>query len=223
MEAHCIDVERIGEVVDLPEDHPRRRHAQVCPRCRSLLESYVEFMKAEPLDGSRVENARPLLDARIREAAARWSPSESRTSSLARDPWWRGLFKPAPMLATAAVVMVAAVFVWTSTRNPEESVLRDDATQTTSFVPAPAEIDADGSMHLSWTPVPSADAYQVRIYGPDLVELARLPETAETSTVLARSVLPGDLPAALDLTWRVYALSGGDVIQESAPGSIRIP
>jgi hypothetical protein len=28
---------------------------------------------------------------------------------------------------------------------------------------------------------------------------------------------------SLDLTWRVYALSGGDVIEASAPGSIRTP
>ncbi len=219
MEAQCIDVEKIGEVVDLPEDHPRRRHAQTCPRCRSLVESYLEFMKAEHVEGSGLEKARGVLDARLRQNAERWEAT--RTSSLSREPWWRGFLKPAPLLAGMAAA-IAAVIVVTS-RAPEREVLRDDATQSQPFALNDARVDASGAIHLSWTVMPGADGYQVRIYGPDLSEILRLPETRETSAVVDRTALPDHLPATLDLTWRVYALSGGDEIEVSAPGSIRAP
>ena len=222
MEAQCIDVDKIGEVVDLPEDHPQRVHAQACPRCRSLVESYLEFLKAEPVAGTDMDRARGVLDQGIRAGAERWIPASTPASPLSREPWWRALWKPAPVLAGAAVVIVAAVFFWNS-RSPEQSILRDDATQGETFSPQAARVDADGTIRLSWTPMPSADAYQVRIYGPDLSEIYRLPETSATSAVVARSALPADLPATLDLTWRVYALSGGDVVEVSAPGSIRSP
>lgn len=229
MEAHCIDVERIGEVAELPDHHPDRRHAETCPRCRSLVESYRAFMKAESAEGSGVEKARAVLDARIRKEAERWVPSATRASSMTgspvREPWWRGFLKPAPMLAGAAVIAIAAVFVWTS-RAPEEGVLRDDGAQAQLFALQETQVD-DQSIHLSWTAMAGADAYQVRLYGPDLNEVYRHPDLAGTSVVIARSALSenlaDDLTPSLDLTWRVYALSGGDVIEVSEPGSIRAP
>lgn len=221
VETQCIDVERIGELVDLPADDPQRLHADSCPRCRSLVESYLAFLSAEAVAGSGVEKARRPLDARIREGAERWSPAETRSSSLARESWWRRLLKPAPVLAGAAVV-IAAVFVWTS-RGPEESVLRDDAVEAHAFSLHPAEVASDGTLRLSWTPMTGADGYHVRIYGPDLSEVYRTADSAETSAVIDRSALPADLPPALDLTWRVYALVQGDVVESSAPGSIRAP
>jgi hypothetical protein len=219
VEAQCIDVEKIGEVIDLPEDHPRRRHAQTCPRCRSLVESYVEFMKAEHVEGSGLEKARGALDARIRQRAERWAPTQ--TSALSRAPWWRGLLKPAPLVAGLAAA-IAAVIVVTS-RGPEQEVLRDDATQSQPFSLNDAHVDATGAIRLSWTAMAGADGYEVRIYGPDLSEVYRAPSTTETSAVIDRAALPANLPATLDLTWRVYALSGGDEIEVSAPGSIRAP
>ena len=125
------------------------------------------------------------------------------------------------MLAGAAVVAIAAVFVWTS-RAPQEGVLRDDGSQSQPFSLQAAQVDGQ-SIHLSWTAMAGADAYQVRLYGPDLNEAYRHPDLAGTSVVIDRSVLSDDLPPNLDLTWRVYALSGGDVIEVSAPGSIRAP
>ncbi len=222
MEAHCIDVERIGEIVDLPANDPERRHAETCPRCRSLVESYLAFAKAEPVTGSGVEHACGVLDASIRKGAERWIPTETRTSSLsARAPWWHGLLRPAPLVAAASIV-VASVFLFTS-RTPDPGVLRDDAMESEPFSLLPSEVGEDGSISLSWTAMTGADAYEVRIYGPDLSEVYRHPAAAETSTVIARSLLPADLPPSLDLTWRVYALSGGDVIEISGPGSIRAP
>ena len=49
LSADCIDVEEIGGVLELPAGHPSRRHAESCPRCRSLAASYVSFVAAEPV------------------------------------------------------------------------------------------------------------------------------------------------------------------------------
>jgi hypothetical protein len=119
-------------------------------------------------------------------------------------------------------VLIAVVALWTS-RGPEEMVLRDDATSAAAFVLHPAEIRNDGGIALSWSPMAGADRYQVRVYGPDLSEVYRSPDVAETSLLVDRSALPTDLPPALDLTWRVYGLSEGDIVGLSAPGSIRTP
>ncbi|HEU4929795.1 MAG TPA: hypothetical protein VFU38_08190 [Candidatus Krumholzibacteria bacterium] len=221
MEAHCIDVEQIGEIVGLPEDHPQRRHALSCPRCRSLLASYREFVKAEPVGGSGVEKARAPLDDHIRAGAERWIASQAPASSQVREPWWRGWLKPAPLLATAAVAAIAAVMLWNA-RTPQEGALRDGNSGAQPFSLQPARVDAE-SIHLSWTPMPGADRYEVRLFGPDLSEIYRHPETAQTKVVIPRSALPSTLPPSLDLTWRVYALSGGDPLEASAPGSIRAP
>jgi hypothetical protein len=128
--------------------------------------------------------------------------------------------KPAPLFAAAAVV-IAAVFVWNA-RGPQEGVLRDDAAVSQPFSLQEATVGAD-AIRVTWTAMAGADAYQVRIYGPDLSEIYRHANVGETSAVIDRSVLPAGLPPTLDLTWRVYALAHGDVIEVSAPGSIRTP
>jgi hypothetical protein len=185
------------------------------------MASYLEFMKAEPVAGSGVLKVRAGLDAHIRAAAERFAPASTPASPLSQGSWWRGLFKPAPMLAGAAVV-VAAAFLWNANQ-PEQAVLRDDAAESQPFTLQAAHVESDGTIRLSWTAMPGADAYHVRVYGPDLNEVYRHPDTSETSVTIARSALPAELPPSLDLTWRVYALSGGDVVETSAPGSIRAP
>jgi hypothetical protein len=217
MEARCIDSERIAEVVNLPVDDPIRRHVDECPRCRNLLRSYLSFMDATPVEGFPIDAARRHLDALIDAkvgAGAAPGPA-SRFSALLR-----GLARPVPLLAAVAAVTVVAVVVWQQSRGPEGVNLREEPAANHMTL-APAEVRADGSVHLSWDAVPGADSYQVRVYGPGLTEIYRSADVTDTSVVVDRSALPSDLPPTLDLMWRVYALQAGDVIQTSAPGSIR--
>lgn len=216
----CIDVERIGEVLKLPSDHPDRRHADTCPRCASIAASYRDFVTAEGLADSGIEQARPALDAHIRDGAARWSPPGT-TSSAARASQWFGFRRPL-VLVTSAAVVIAAVALWRMQR-PQDDVLRDGAATHAPFALNEAEVRADGSIRLSWTPMPGADQYQVRIYGPEMSEIYRSAATSETMLTIDRSALPARLPPTLDATWQVDALAGGDVIETSAPGSIRTP
>jgi len=216
MEAKCFDVERVADVAALPADDPLRRHAEACPRCRNLLRSYLSFMDAAPVDGFTIEGARGKLDALIDAQVGAGAASGSSRFSL----FLRGLTRPVPALATVAVVVVAAVVVWQQARGPQSVNLREPPVATYMTL-APADVRSDGSIHLSWNPYPGADAYQVRVYGPDLTEIYRSAPVSEPSAVIDRSALPSDLPLTLDLMWRVDALQGGDVIYTSTPGSIR--
>ncbi len=221
MEERCIDIERIDEVVDLPADHPVRRHVEDCPRCRNLLRSYQKFLRAEPVAGFNVEFARRTLDALIASKVGEKRPAASQRSSTSFSSVLRGLMRPTPLIAVGAVAILVAAVVWRQTQESEGILLRDEPTSRSAALP-PAEVRPDGSIHLTWQAVPGADAYQIRIYNSTLTEIYRHPDVAETSVVIDRSSLPSDLPPALDLMWRVYALQAGDVIEASEPGSIRI-
>lgn len=221
MSSRCIESERIGEVAELPADHSLRRHVEECPRCRNLLRSYQTFLRAEPVTGFGIDAERRKLDALISSKVSGRQPEASRRSLTGFGSMLRGLMRPVPLIAVGAVVVLVAVVVWQQSRGPEGIFLRSEPVTQTGALP-PAEVRADGSIHLSWAAVSGADAYQVRIYGPGLTEIYRHPDVAATSVVIDRALLPNDLPPTLDLMWRVYALQAGDVLEVSAPGSIRI-
>jgi hypothetical protein len=216
MEEHCIDVERIEEVLALPPDHPERRHAETCPRCVSIVASYRSFVAAEPDEDAGLDRAQPALDARIREEAGRWIPHKPALRS-SRSLW--DVFRRPAFVVALATLVIGVIAVWTM-RSPERETFRGNETKTAEFVLHPSVVGADGAIQLSWAAVAGADQYQVRIYGPDMSEIYRSSPAAETSLTLSRSSLPADLPSALDLTWQVYALAQGDVVASSAPGSI---
>ena len=220
MEARCVDIERMGEVVDLPADHPLRQHVDACPRCRNVLRAYQKFVDAEPVEGYSIEAARRKLDALIDTKVGERRPSVSRQSSEGFSGLLRAFMRPAPLVAAAAVAIVIAALVWQQSRESDGILLRDESASSSSALPS-AEIRPDGSIRLTWAAVPGADAYQIRIYGPSFTEIYRHPNVLEPSAVIARSSLPADLPPQLDLMWRVFALQAGDVIGTSEPGSIR--
>ena len=217
MQTECIDGERIAEVIDLPAHHPLRRHVEDCPRCRNLLRSYQKFVLAEPVAGFASDAALRTLDALIASKVGGRSVPRQPTSRFSL----RGFLRPVPLLAAGAVCVLVAVAVWRQSQGPDDILLRDESASPAAAL-APAEVGTDGSIHLSWAAVSGADTYQVRIYGPNFNEIYRHPDVAATSVVIDRSSLPSDLPPQLDLLWRVYALQGGDVIETSDPGSIRI-
>ena len=214
MEVPCIDTERIAAVIELPQDHPERLHADTCPRCRSLADSYRSFIATETVQGSGLGEARGALDAHIRSEGARWMPG----APVPTRTWsWRALLRPAPLMAAAAVALVAT---WWFTQDPEQSITRGNAPPSQSFVLHTPESRPDGAVALSWSAVNGADRYEVRVYGPDLHEVYRS-EATTTSLVVPRNALPAASPG--DLTWEVRARLGSDEIGVSPPGSIHIP
>ena len=117
MEARCVDIEHMGEVVELPADHPLRRHVEDCPRCRNVLRSYQKFVAAEPVTGFAIDAARRKLDALIDTKVGERRPAASpQTSNGFSLDWLRGFLRPAPLVAVAAVAIVAATLLWRQSR-----------------------------------------------------------------------------------------------------------
>jgi hypothetical protein len=220
-EIKCVDVERIGSVLEYPADHPVRRHTDDCPRCRSLVQSYQAFLEAAPASGAGVSAARPRLDAAIRHGADAAFPAESRAPfPMKSGGWWRAWMRPIPALATALVVVAAAVMLWP--RDEPTSRLRVSGQSTNAWNLSASAAGTGGSVLLAWNAVTGADAYEVRVYGPELEELLRL-SSIGTSLAVGRSEFPANIPPGADLTWVVTALRGGDVTQTSPPGSLHLP
>ena len=84
MSPNCIEVERIGDIEGLPEEHSTRRHVTECPRCQSLWLSYQSFMKADVGDATHVDGARAALEKTIRARAG--AHAEPRAARMANRP-----------------------------------------------------------------------------------------------------------------------------------------
>ena len=216
MSPNCIEVERIADVEALAPDHPSRRHLEECPRCRSLWLSYQTFMAIEPVGGARPDAARLALAEFIRRRMAGTLPAQRPTRFTLRS-LWAAPWRPIPLAAAAMIVVVAAVVLFRGGGRDEAPVLRGDSGVTAALTLNDPTRLADGSIQFSWSAAAEADAYEVRVYGPDLAELARRPATGTSLVVEA-----GFLPAG-ELTWRVVALHDGDVIETSAPASVTLP
>ena len=218
MKPECIDVESIGEIADLSPDDPQRQHAENCPRCGALLDTYSSFVQAEPVTGSNPADADARLAGVIRDAL----PPVAERPKPARKSFFRTLldspaFRPA-LAATTVVVVVVSLFTLRPDQ-PREPALRGG--QDVGLVlNAPDSVDE--GVQLSWGDVTNADAYEVRLYASDLTEIARFPVTG-TSLLLTRDMLPAGTGSGTSVLWRVMALQTGDPIDVSPPATLQLP
>jgi hypothetical protein len=225
MDTKCVDVEHIGNVIEYPDDHPVRLHVATCPRCRTLVENYRAFMRAETTADAGLDRARVELDAAIGGLGRRALPGSTRVDpGVKRMSWVRGLLRPMPAMAAAVVIVAVAAVVFTrGDRAVETPVLRAEGGADSAWRTNEPALRRDGSIVLSWAPVPGADSYRVRVYDDALETLATLGPTTEVSLVLDRASLPAGLADNADLTWRVIALRAGAEAAVSDPRSVRLP
>jgi hypothetical protein len=215
MSPNCIDVDRIADVESAPEGHPLRQHVAECPRCQSLWLSYQSFMKADVSGATNIDAARKSLADTIRRKAD--SVSAPRASRMATRPPWYVWLRPGLIAAMASVLAILAVSIWRG--GSDEAVLRGDADATWSLQ---APQLGDGSIVFEWKAVPGADAYDVQIFDDALNEVYTTGAVTTTTAAVPREALPG-VAAGASVTWRVVALSGGDVMSTSPPASLTLP
>lgn len=221
MDQKCIDIENLAEILELPDDDPRRRHLEECPRCSSILLSFQAFLEAEKVPGSDPVDAETRLGEFIKASIDKQSPGTSERVVVEERPGFlseflQGLFRR-PVWVTAALLIVAAGMLWWKPWVEDPLVLRGTIpaeTKSPLELAAPQALD-DGSLLLSWSPFDSVDIYEVRLYDESLSELARFGPLTETTLVLTRSMLPEDAPSAM--LWRVVALDEGDEVAASRP------
>lgn len=226
----CPDVEELEVLLKLPSHDSRRRHLDDCPRCRARVMTFLEFTAA-PDDVPRdlLHEAEAKLDAALKRELALGGDRRSEAGAAPFRRWLASLSQPRFAFTAGAAVLAVAVFVAVKvvSRRPNEPFLlrgsEEHVAPGTSTSLALRAAPAEGGMELTWSSVPGADAYEVRIYATNLEEIARLRPTPEARRLLARSDLPPSVAAGSVVLWKVVALQGGDPLQESAPTPLRVP
>ncbi len=224
MTEKCIDIEQIAEVLELPDDDPRRRHLDECPRCSALLLSFQAFLGAEEIPGSDPVDAGERLSSFIQSKIAKTLSDTSMSGAAPDHPGFlaevvQSLFRR-PVWVMASLVIVAAGMLLWKPWVEDPLVLRGTISAETGTpldLAAPRALE-DGSTQLSWVPLDGADSYEVRLYDESLSEIARFGPVTETTFILDHSMLPVDAPDAM--LWRIVALEEGDEIALSQPAPL---
>lgn len=215
MSPNCIDVERIADVESSPE---LRTHVADCPRCQSLWLSYQSFLRADVAGAPGADDARRSLEAVIRrqagQAAAEVTPRTSRLATRRRAElsWLR----PGLIAAMAAVVAVVAISLWRG--GSDQPVLRGGSEATWSLA---APRVSGIAVVFKWGAVPDADAYEVEVFDDALNPVLHSASVTTPTISVDRSAFANIQPGT-ELTWRVRALRGGDVLATSPPASLTL-
>jgi hypothetical protein len=123
-------------------------------------------------------------------------------------------FRPAWVFAGLALVL-GAVLIAQRLPGPDREPAFRGPGETASAVPVIEQATrGPAGVSLRWTAAAGAEAYEVRLYGEDLAELARFDPVPGLSLEIAADRLPGLAPGA-GLIARVVAISGGDTVATS--------
>ncbi len=223
MSEECISVEELERVLELPGEHPRRRHLDECARCRGLADMLGEFAAEAPAPpGSGFAD----VDARLRASiagitgiaeASPAAPSRPGPVSWFRLPRWQ----PAFAFAALLVVGFGGAAIWRA--NAPAPLMRDGAgAQAQSFAALPERAVA-GGLELGWSAAPGADGYAVVFLDGSLREIARLAPLKNTRCRLDAAALPAGLAHGAEVAWQVEAFAGGDWIARTSARALRVP
>jgi hypothetical protein len=236
MSSACIEPADYESVARLPGDDPRRRHLEECPRCGAVWKAYRSFLEdREPLDGERPDEANATLGRIIEQqfgvtgiapgtdpsspGATEPRPARRPAHRFFRSPWRIG----ALILAPAAAVLAAVLLFSHGSRPGAPQAPYRGETAPAAFELRPSEVLPDGRIHLSWTPLDGADAYEVRIYDRRLGVLLKQAAGAQTALDLAPATLGPVAAPGAHFAWRVVASRAGEEVGTSAAGALEIP
>ena len=218
MNEPCIPISEFGTVLAAAPDDARRRHLEVCPRCRALARSYCQFLDPPPLPRqARAAQAEAELTRRFARAVAANGTATSRPSrwqhvmTRSRRPLWAAA---ASLAVISGILFVHELTLDLGPRvSPNSEILRGDAdTRATLEVTAGP---AAGSVRLTWIRPSEADASVVVLYDASLREIERRSLGGETTLGLDdRALVPAAAYAA------VVFLREGDEIGHSTPRSL---
>ncbi|MFQ5512437.1 MAG: hypothetical protein ACE5EO_11385 [Candidatus Krumholzibacteriia bacterium] len=219
MTVDCVDIEALAEVLARPGSDPKRRHLDECARCSALVLQYQAFLEAGAIAGSDPAEADARLRAFVQSVVPSAGPPQPSPPRRFLSAVRAGMLRPA-WVAAALVVVIAGTMWWRPWVEPQRVLRTAPRSSGIIALDAPQPVD-EGGVRLSWQGVEGADAYQVRLYGADLAEIARLDPVSDTTLVVPRSALPDGRPTTL--IWRVLALSEGDEIIASRPAFLELP
>jgi hypothetical protein len=199
------DLTGFDRLLRLPAEHPDRKAVEDCPRCGSRLRAYQAFLRASDAPGSDPGGAQARLTAFIASTLPAALPP-AREAPTGQTRWKLPGFRW--LVPVAAVVIMIAIGVWrmqpANDRSHDVRAVGDAAT----LVMLPVR-QVNGALELSWEPVPSADAYEVRLLTSDFTEVRRVGPVSATTLRLSVD----DERASY---CQVVALALGDEIAASA-------
>ncbi len=197
------DMTGFDHLLQLPAHHPDRKDVEDCPRCGARLLAYQAFMLAGDVTGADAAAAQTRLTAFIASESASALPQAIAAASARRERW--KFFEIRWLVPAAAVLIVAAIGVWRMQPGTDRSTEVRAVGDASRIVLLPAP-PVDGATEIAWEPVSSADAYQVRLLGPDFAELRRVGPVQETSI---------RVESAAASYYQVVALAHGDEVAAS--------
>ena len=212
-----LEIATIAELAHLPAEDHRVTEAMQSPRTRALLASYRDFLaQGPPPDGARVAEADAALAAVLEREMALPAGFRAQPRTKSHPSAWARLFSPAlrPAWAMAGIVAIAAL-AWVALPHrgpaPERVMRGSESAALEASVARGASAAA-----FTWTAVPGADRYEVRIYATDLVTVLAVHEAGDAT----RWSLPGtEYPEALargeGVAWQVTAYQGDTPIAQS--------
>jgi hypothetical protein len=241
MSAGCPELHELLAHQTRPAGDPERLHLDSCPRCRNRVALYADFTQPASLPAEAdLADAERRLGASLRtlRGAAQASPAPDRVpdrlprATREKQGFLQSLLapfgNPSPWrLAVAGgglIVAVALVMIrpWGLGGPDPTGTLRDEGSTRELELKAPSAL-SDGRIRLAWTPDPEAEAYRVRVLGPDLTEILSRDLTGATALVIERATLPASIPPGTVLGWNVAVLRGGGEIRRSSTGTLRAP
>lgn len=225
-----LTLAEIAAVANRAEDDPRRAHLESCVQCRSLARRYGQFVSPPShvpvADLRKAEDSLAAFLAReVAPAGMPDRPATQRGTVLPLQAWARW-GAPALAIAAAALVVSAAMVVVQRNRGVEDpsGALRGQAGDGHASSPLllPPVNGTNGAVELSWRRVSTADRYELRLYSPELRELAALPAAPETAFVLTPGAVAG-VATGDTLLWQVGALRGDYLLAKSGLQIVVMP
>ncbi len=240
MSETCLDMgglDRVAISGPTPQD---QAHLDVCPRCRTRLLTYREYLalpeESEP-EGESVamDRLRERLKAEIHGTpssaagpGAKWrgvSPEDRGAAARsARESWrdglrrLRGLRGLRPAVGLAAIALAGILLIRERPAPVEDhGVLRDRPAgrPTAEVVIARTQSTPDGAVALTWRRFPGAEMYRVVVFSADLAEISRSPAGTDTTFVLDSSAVAALAQGPVGMFVEVQALAQGDRIAAS--------
>jgi hypothetical protein len=228
-----LDVVGVVLARSAPADDPGRQHLERCAQCRILLRTYEQFTAADHVDEQAERRLQAFVNNTVEAHRTRVGEARNVVGDPARPParqWLapaRGFRGRALPVVFAVAMAAAAVVCFVRLRSAESpDVLLRQGPSAGGSGAQEVTLDApratSGGPDLRWRPVGSADAYAVRIYGPDLRLLASLSPQPTTSLRLDRSI-PALSAVPESLFARVVALRDSVAIGQSVLRAVVLP
>lgn len=240
MSGTCLDMDGLDRVA-LSGPTPRdQAHFDLCPRCRTRLLTYREYLalpgEPEPEgEPAAVDRLRERLRAEIHGAGsaaagpgAGWrsvGPEDrGATARSARELWRNGLRRLfgvrglRPAVGLAAIALAGILLIRERPAPVEDhGVLRDRPAgrATAEVVIVRTQSTPDGAVALTWRRFSGAEMYRVVVFSADLAEISRSPAGTDTTFVLDSAAVAAIAQGPVGMFVEVHALAQGDRIAAS--------